>query len=122
MFATQETHAKDADNTVSLEGELNQAVTKTQQMEQIVDTLKQSEQQIRIEKDMVIENLNTEIESLRKRQEQTMNEQVNFLEDENKKLVKVNYQISYNDKTANFVISSIFKLKDYQRGASFFVG
>merc|ERR1712088_1249912 len=49
----QETHAKDADNTVSLEGELNQAVTKTQQMEQIVDTLKQSEQQIRIEKDMV---------------------------------------------------------------------
>ena len=34
MFATQETHAKDADNTVSLEGELNQAVTKTQQMEQ----------------------------------------------------------------------------------------
>ena len=122
MFVTQETHAKDADNTVSLEGELNQAVTKTQQMEQIVDTLKQSEQQIRIEKDMVIENLNTEIESLRKRQEQTMNEQVNFLEDENKKLVKVNYQISYNDKTANFVISSIFKLKDYQRGASFFVG
>merc|ERR1712001_677642 len=69
----QETHAKDADNTVSLEAELNQAVTKTQQMEQIVDTLKQSEQQIRIEKDMVIENLNKEIESLRKRQEQTMN-------------------------------------------------
>ena len=123
MFTTQETHAKDADNTVSLEGELNQAVTKTQQMEQVVDTLKQSEQQIRIEKDMVIENLNKEIESLRKRQEQTMNEQVNFLEDENKKLVKVNYQISYNDKTAiDFVISSIFKLKDYQRGASFFVG
>ena len=100
MFATQETHAKDADNTVSLEGELNQAVTKTQQMEQIVDTLKQSEQQIRIEKDMVIENLNKEIESLRKRQEQTMNEQVNFLEDENKKLVKVNHQISYIDYTA----------------------
>ena len=99
MFATQETHAKDADNTVSLEGELNQAVTKTQQMEQVVDTLKQSEQQIRIEKDMVIENLNKEIESLRKRQEQTMNEQVNFLEDENKKLVKVNYQISYIDNT-----------------------
>jgi len=113
MFVTQETHAKDADNTVSLEGELNQAVTKTQQMEQIVDTLKQSEQQIRIEKDMVIENLNKEIESLRKRQEQTMNEQVNFLEDENKKLVKVNHQISYIDYTAIFVISSIFKLKDY---------
>ena len=100
MFATQETHAKDADNTVSLEGELNQAVTKTQQMEQVVDTLRQSEQQIRIEKDMVIENLNKEIESLRKRQEQTMNEQVNFLEDENKKLVKVNYQISYINNTA----------------------
>ena len=110
MFATQETHAKDADNTVSLEGELNQAVTKTQQMEQVVDTLKQSEQQIRIEKDMVIENLNKEIESLRKRQEQTMNEQVNFLEDENKKLVKVNYQISYIDNTTNIQYFSVERL------------
>ena len=108
MFATQETHAKDADNTVSLEGELNQAVTKTQQMEQVVDTLKQSEQQIRIEKDMVIENLNKEIESLRKRQEQTMNEQVNFLEDENKKLVKVNYQISYIDNTTTSLYPVFF--------------
>ena len=110
MFTTQETHAKDADNTVSLEGELNQAVTKTQQMEQVVDTLKQSEQQIRIEKDMVIENLNKEIESLRKRQEQTMNEQVNFLEDENKKLVKVNYQISYIDNTTNIQYFSVERL------------
>ena len=58
-------------------------------MEQIVDALKQNEQQVRIEKDMVIENLNKEIESLRKRQEQTMNEQLKFLEEENKKLVKV---------------------------------
>ena len=110
MFVTQETHAKDADNTVSLEGELNQAVTKTQQMEQVVDTLKQSEQQIRIEKDMVIENLNKEIESLRKRQEQTMNEQVNFLEDENKKLVKVNYQISYIDNTSYIQYFSVERL------------
>ena len=117
MFTTQETHAKDADNTVSLEGELNQAVTKTQQMEQIVDTLKQSEQQIRIEKDMVIENLNKEIESLRKRQEQTMNEQVNFLEDENKKLVKVNYQISYIDNTANI---QYFKVKRLLRRSFYF--
>ena len=118
MFATQETHAKDADNTVSLEGELNQAVTKTQQMEQIVDTLKQSEQQIRIEKDMVIENLNKEIESLRKRQEQTMNEQVNFLEDENKKLVKVNYQISYIDNTASYI--QYFKVKRLLRRSFYF--
>merc|ERR1712038_1529771 len=84
----QETHAKDADNTVSLQGELNQVVTKSQQMEQIVETLKQNEAQTRVEKDMIIENLNKEIESLRKRQEQTLNEQLRFLEEENKKLVK----------------------------------
>ena len=60
-------------------------------MEQIVETLKQNEVQTRVEKDMIIENLNKEIESLRKRQEQTMNEQLRFLEEENKKLVKVHY-------------------------------
>ena len=60
-------------------------------MEQIVETLKQNEVQTRVEKDMIIENLNKEIESLRKRQEQTLNEQLRFLEEENKKLVKVHY-------------------------------
>ena len=58
-------------------------------MEQVVETLKQNEQQTRIEQEMIIENLNKEIESLRKRQEQTLNEQLKFLEEENKKLVKV---------------------------------
>lgn len=90
----KDTHAKDADHTVSLEGELNQAVTKSQQMEHVVDTLKQNEEQVRIEKEMIIENLNKEIESLRKRQEQTMNEQLKFLEEENKKLVKVRLHLS----------------------------
>ena len=82
-----------------MQGELNQVVTKSQQMEQIVETLKQNEVQTRVEKDMIIENLNKEIESLRKRQEQTMNEQLRFLEEENKKLVKVHYytyDISHN--------------------------
>ena len=50
-------------------------------MEQIVETLKQNEQQTRIEQEMIIENLNKEIESLRKRQEQTLNEQKNLLKD-----------------------------------------
>ena len=89
LIPFQDTHAKDADNTVSLQGELNQVATKAQQMEQIVETLKQNEQQTRIEQEMIIENLNKEIESLRKRQEQTLNEQLKFLEEENKKLVKV---------------------------------
>ena len=84
-----------------MQGELNQVVTKSQQMEQIVETLKQNEVQTRVEKDMIIENLNKEIESLRKRQEQTMNEQLRFLEEENKKLVKVHfytYDISHIPK------------------------
>jgi hypothetical protein len=83
-----DTQAKDADHTVSLQGELNQVVTKAQQMEQVVEMLKQNESQLRVEKDMVIENLNKEIGSLRKRQQQTANEQLKFLEEENKKLVK----------------------------------
>ena len=71
-------------------------------MEQVVDMLKQNEEQVRVEKDMVIENLNKEIESLRKRQEQTMNEQLKFLEEENKKLVKVSY------------LSALFYTSNYQ--------
>ena len=113
----QETHAKDADNTVSLQGELNQVVTKSQQMEQIVETLKQNEVQTRVEKDMIIENLNKEIESLRKRQEQTLNEQLRFLEEENKKLVKVHYYTRFARPcymSVYVVIIFIFNLCTFQ--------
>ena len=98
-----DTQAKDADHTVSLQGELNQVVTKAQQMEQVVEMLKQNESQLRVEKDMVIENLNKEIGSLRKRQQQTANEQLKFLEEENKKLVKVSH-----DRAIIFCVKYIF--------------
>jgi len=87
-------------------------------MEQIVETLKQNEAQTRVEKDMIIENLNKEIESLRKRQEQTLNEQLRFLEEENKKLVKVHYytfDISHIPKLfIHVVIIFIFNLCTFQ--------
>jgi chromosome segregation ATPase len=44
--------------------------------------------QVRIEKDTVISSLTKQVDSLRRRQEQTTNEQLSYLEEENKKLVK----------------------------------
>lgn len=61
---------------------------KTKELSEIVSTMKETEDQLRIEKDTIISNLNKQVDSLRKRQEQSQNEQLNSLEEENKKLVK----------------------------------
>jgi len=50
--------------------------------------MKETEDQTRIEKDTIISNLTKQVDSLRKRQEQNQNEQINSLEEENRKLVK----------------------------------
>ncbi len=50
--------------------------------------MKETEEQMRIEKDTIISNLTKQVDSLRRRQEQNQNEQINSLEEENKKLVK----------------------------------
>ena len=59
-------------------------------MVQVVTTLKEADQKTRIEKETIIENLTKQIDSLRKRGEQSSNEQTKMLEAENKKLVTAN--------------------------------
>ncbi len=59
-------------------------------MEAVASALKESEQQLRIERDTEIDNLQKQVDSMRKRQQQSQNEQLQVLEEENKKLVKVN--------------------------------
>jgi hypothetical protein len=56
---------------------------------QVVSTLRESESQLRIERDTEIDNLSKQVDSMRKRQEQGQNEQIGYLEEENTKLVKV---------------------------------
>ena len=52
--------------------------------------MKEADQKTRIEKETIIENLTKQIDSLRKRGEQSSNEQTKMLEAENKKLVSAN--------------------------------
>ena len=52
--------------------------------------MKEADQKTRIEKETIIENLTKQIDSLRKRGEQSSNEQTKMLEAENKKLVTAN--------------------------------
>ena len=52
--------------------------------------MKEADKKTQIEKDTIIESLNKQIDSLRRRQEQSANEQLKILEEENKKLVAAN--------------------------------
>jgi len=61
---------------------------KNKELFEVVSTMKETEDQTRIEKDTIISNLTKQVDSLRKRQEQNQNEQINSLEEENRKLVK----------------------------------
>ena len=84
----ESSHGKDAEVTVTLEKENNHLQIKNKEFNEIVDTMKETIEQTRIEKDTIISNLSKQVDSLRKRQEKTQNEQLNYLEEENKKLVK----------------------------------
>ena len=81
-------HTKDSDYNTDLEKELGQKNSQVTELKEVVSTLKESEEQIRIEKDTEIDNLTKQLNSMRKRQEQNQNEQVCHLEEENRKLVK----------------------------------
>ena len=56
----------------------------------VVTTLKEADKKTQIEKDTIIDSLNKQIDSLRRRGEQSANEQLKILEQENKKLVAAN--------------------------------
>lgn len=85
----EELHNKDSEDNVELENRVASLNTKNTQLQEIVATLKETEDKLRIEKDTEIDNLKREVDSLRKRQEKSMNDQLKSLEEENKKLVKV---------------------------------
>ena len=72
----------------SLQSELRVFENKSQQYEQKISALKEAEVEFRIEKETEIENLNKQVDSMKKRQERSNNEQMANLEDENKKMVK----------------------------------
>jgi hypothetical protein len=81
--------AKDADYAADLERQLAVAQTEAKRAEEVAATLREAEEQVRIAKDSEIDGLVREVDSLRHRQQQSHNEQLNYLEEENRKLVKV---------------------------------
>ena len=89
--------SKDYSHFITIESELHQSTNKVQQLEQVVNTLKEADRKNQIEKDTIIENLHKQIDSLRKRQEQSANEQLRILEDENIKLVTANTLFEANN-------------------------
>merc|ERR1719225_2176636 len=84
----QKSSAKDVEANASLQSELRVFENKSQQYEQKISALKEAEVEFRIEKETEIENLNKQVDSMKKRQERSNNEQMANLEDENKKMVK----------------------------------
>ena len=71
-----------------MQGEVRQYETKTQQLNQKIAALKEADEQYKIEKETIIENLNKQVDSMKKRQVRTNNEQIMNLEDDNRKMVR----------------------------------
>ncbi|XP_071747286.1 uncharacterized protein [Lepeophtheirus salmonis] len=92
-YSLEVTHLKErinreTDECEKLEKELVHMKDKCKQHKGVIGGLKESEEQIRIEKDTEVESLKSQISCLRKRQEQSQNEQINLLTEENQKLTK----------------------------------
>merc|ERR1719225_31315 len=84
----QKNSQKDVEANSNLQGEVRQYETKTQQLNQKIAALKEADEQYKIEKETIIENLNKQVDSMKKRQVRTNNEQIMNLEDDNRKMVK----------------------------------
>eukprot|EP00095_Tigriopus_kingsejongensis_P007000 maker-scaffold430_size173499-snap-gene-0.51 protein:Tk07000 transcript:maker-scaffold430_size173499-snap-gene-0.51-mRNA-1 annotation:"PREDICTED: girdin-like" len=85
--------AKDEQCHVQLEAEVSQAKSKIKELDTVVSTLESGKDILCIEKDTQIENLCVQVDSLRKRQEASQNEQSRFLGDENRKLIQERTQL-----------------------------
>ncbi len=85
-------HSKDSEYNGEMERQVAQSKTQVQRLEQVVSTMKEAESRLRIEKDTEIDNLSKQVNGLRKRQEQGQNEQIDYLEKENTRLVKVSLE------------------------------
>ena len=75
-----------------MQSEVRTYETKTQQLEQKISALKEADEQYKIEKETIIENLNKQVDSMKKRQVRTNNEQIMTLDDDNKKMVRIEWR------------------------------
>ena len=87
----QKTSHKDVEANSNLQSEVRTYETKTQQLEQKISALKEADEQYKIEKETIIENLNKQVDSMKKRQVRTNNEQIMTLDDDNKKMVRIEW-------------------------------
>ena len=92
VFVLQKTSHKDVEANSNLQSEVRNYETKTQQLEQKISALKEADEQYKIEKETIIENLNKQVDSMKKRQVRTNNEQIMTLDDDNKKMVRIEWR------------------------------
>ena len=92
VFVFQKTSHKDVEANSNLQSEVRTYETKTQQLEQKISALKEADEQYKIEKETIIENLNKQVDSMKKRQVRTNNEQIMTLDDDNKKMVRIEWR------------------------------
>ena len=64
----QKTNAKDVENNANMQQEVRSYEKQSHQLEQKMAALKEAEEQYKIEKETIIENLNKQVDSMKKRQ------------------------------------------------------
>lgn len=85
----QHQRKKDEDYHAQLNDQLRRSESKIKELNTVVAALKEAEEQLSIEKNTEIDNLQTQVDSMRKRQESSQNEQLAQIQEENLKLIKV---------------------------------
>lgn len=84
----QHQRKKDEDYHAQLNDQLRRSESKIKELNTVVAALKEAEEQLSIEKNTEIDNLQTQVDSMRKRQESSQNEQLAQIQEENLKLIK----------------------------------
>ena len=84
---------KDSESITALENSLTKAETNVKRLEDVVATMREEESQLRIERDTEVDNLTKQVDSMRQRQELGHNEQIDNLDKENGRLVKVSKKL-----------------------------
>ncbi|XP_059095121.1 girdin-like isoform X2 [Tigriopus californicus] len=84
----QQQREKDEDYHAQLNNQLRRSESKIKELNTVVAALKEVEEQLSIEKNTEIDNLQTQVDSLRKRQESSQNEQLAQIQEENLNLIK----------------------------------
>merc|ERR1719305_944389 len=83
----EEQGRRDQERLVSVEREAVEARRGKEELETVVETLKQQNRDLQIEKDTEVESLGKQVSSLNERAAHTANSQLTLLQDENKRMV-----------------------------------